>query len=133
MSSVLEASALDKRYGRRWALSDCTLRIPAGHVAGLVGPNGAGKTTMLHLAVGLLRPTSGTIAVLGEQVAGSVAQLSRVGFLAQETPVYPNLTVGDHLSLGAHMNPGWDSQLAEERSQRLALDPSQRAGQLSHL
>jgi len=131
VSSVLESSALGKRYGRRWALSDCTLRIPAGHVAGLVGPNGAGKTTLLHLAVGLLRPTSGTIAVLGEQVDGSAVQLSRVGFLAQETPVYSNLTVDDHLSLGAHMNPGWDRQLARQRTQQLALEGSQRAGQLS--
>jgi ABC-2 type transport system ATP-binding protein len=131
VSAVLEASALGKRYGRRWALNDCTLHIPAGRVAGLVGPNGAGKTTMLHLAVGLLKPTSGTIEVLGEHVAASPVQLSRVGFLAQETPVYPNLTVGDHLSLGAHLNPGWDGHLAHARIEQLALDPTQRAGQLS--
>jgi ABC-2 type transport system ATP-binding protein len=127
----LETSALGKRYGRRWALSDCTLRIPAGRVAGLVGPNGAGKTTMLHLAVGLLKPTSGTIAVLGEAVAATPAQLSRVGFLAQDTPIYPQLSVGDHLSLGAHLNPSWDSRLARTRIEQLALDPTQRAGQLS--
>jgi ABC-2 type transport system ATP-binding protein len=127
----LKASALGKRYGRRWALSDCTLHVPAGRVAGLVGPNGAGKTTMLHLAVGLLKPTSGTIAVLGERVAASPAQLSRVGFLAQDTPVYPHLSVGDHLSLGAHLNPSWDSRLARTRIAQLALDPTQRAGQLS--
>jgi ABC-2 type transport system ATP-binding protein len=131
VSHVLEASALGKRYGRRWALRDCTLRVPTGRVAGLVGPNGAGKTTMLHLAVGLLRPTSGTIEVLDEQVAASPQQLSRVGFLAQETPVYPNLTVADHLSLGAHMNPGWDRRLAQARVEELGLDPAQRAGQLS--
>jgi ABC-2 type transport system ATP-binding protein len=131
LSAVLEASALGKRYGRRWALNDCTLQIPAGRVAGLVGPNGAGKTTMLHLAIGLLRPTSGTIAVLGEHVAASPAQLSRVGFLAQDTPVYPHLSVGDHLSLGAHLNPGWDARLARTRIEQLALDPTQPAGQLS--
>jgi ABC-2 type transport system ATP-binding protein len=131
VSAVLEASALGKRYGRRWALSDCTLCVPRGCVAGLVGPNGAGKTTMLHLAVGLLKPTAGTIAVLGERVAASPSQLSRIGFLAQETPVYRSLTVGDHLSLGAHLNPRWDSRLARRRVQALALDPGQRAGQLS--
>jgi ABC-2 type transport system ATP-binding protein len=131
VSAVLEASALGKRYGRRWALSDCTLHVPAGRVAGLVGPNGAGKTTMLQLAVGLLKPTSGTIAVLGEQVAASPSQLGRVGFVAQETPLYSNLSVGDHLSLGAHLNPGWDGRVARARVQQLALDPTQRAGQLS--
>ncbi len=131
MSAALEANALGKRYGRRWALSDCTLRIPAGRVAGLVGPNGAGKTTMLHLAVGLLSPSAGTIAVLGERVEASPSQLARVGFLGQETPVYPSLSVGDHLSLGAHLNPGWDSGLARARIAQLGLDTSQRAGQLS--
>ena len=74
MTAVLEPAALGKRYGRRWALSDCTLAIPDGRVVGLVGPNGAGKTTLLHLAVGLLEPTSGTITVLGGQPgAGSGA------------------------------------------------------------
>ena len=63
MTAVLECSGLGKRYRRRWALTDCTLSIPAGHVVGLVGPNGAGKTTLLNLATGLLAPTAGTIEV----------------------------------------------------------------------
>ena len=131
MTAVLETSDLGKRYGRRWALSDCTLEIPVGRVVGLVGPNGAGKTTLLHLAVGLLEPTAGSIVVLGEKVAGSPAQLRRIGFVAQETPVYAALTVADHLRLGAHLNPGWDRALAEGRIAQLGLDPGQRAGQLS--
>jgi ABC-2 type transport system ATP-binding protein len=122
---------LGKRYRGRWALRDCTLDIPAGCVAGLVGPNGAGKTTLLHLAVGLLRPDAGTIDVLGEPVADSPERLARVGFVAQETPTYPTLSVADHLKLGARLNPGWDARLAQERIARLGLDASQRAGQLS--
>jgi ABC-2 type transport system ATP-binding protein len=54
VTPVLETNELGKRYGRRWALSDCTLSIPPERVVGLVGPNGAGKTTLLHLGVGLL-------------------------------------------------------------------------------
>jgi ABC-2 type transport system ATP-binding protein len=131
VTAVLEASGLGKRHGRRWALSDCTLRIPGGRVVGLVGPNGAGKTTLLHLAVGLLEPTTGMIEVLGERVAGSPAQLSRVGFVAQETPIFSALSVADHLRLGAHLNPTWDRHLAQSRIAQLGLDPSQRAGQLS--
>jgi ABC-2 type transport system ATP-binding protein len=129
--TVLEASGLGKQYRRRWALSDCTLSIPAGHVVGLVGPNGAGKTTLLHLAVGLLAPTTGTIEVLGGQPADSQAQLARVGFVAQDTPTYSSLTVADHLRLGAHLNPGWDAKLARSRIEQLDLDPAQRAGKLS--
>jgi ABC-2 type transport system ATP-binding protein len=131
VTSVLTATGLGKRYGRRWALSDCTLEIPNGRVVGLVGPNGAGKTTLLNLAVGLLEPTAGTIEVLGGQPAESSAQLGRVGFVAQDTPTYSALSVADHLDLGAWLNPGWDAQLAQRRVEELGLDPKQRAGKLS--
>jgi ABC-2 type transport system ATP-binding protein len=131
VTGVLRAQALGKRYRRRWALSDCTLDIPGGRIAGLVGPNGAGKTTLLHLATGLLRPTAGTIEVLGGPPAASPAELARVGFVAQDTPTYAHLTVADHLRLGAHLNPGWDAATARDRIDRLGLDPGQRAGKLS--
>jgi ABC-2 type transport system ATP-binding protein len=131
MSFVLETNGLGKRYGRRWALRDCTLAIPAGRVVGLVGPNGAGKTTLLHLAVGLLAPTSGSIRVLGVQPADRPVQLGRVGFVAQDTPVYPRLSVAQHLRMGAWLNPGWDEAIAEGRIEQLDLDPRQRAGTLS--
>ena len=131
MTAVLAARALGKRYGRHWALSDCSLEVPAGRVVGLVGPNGAGKTTLLQLAVGLLRPTSGAIEVLGGQPAGDAAQLAKVGFVAQETPLYAGLSVSDHLHLGSWLNPGWDSYLADGRIAQLGLDLRQKAGSLS--
>jgi ABC-2 type transport system ATP-binding protein len=131
VSVVLEASGLGKRYGRLWALSDCTLAIPAGRVVGLVGPNGAGKTTFLHLAVGLLAPTTGVIEVLGAWPAQSTAQLAQVGFVAQDSPTYAGLRVADHLRLGALLNPGWDARLAERRVRQIGLERHQRAGRLS--
>jgi ABC-2 type transport system ATP-binding protein len=131
MTGVIETSGLGKRYRRAWALRDCTLAIPDGHVVGLVGPNGAGKTTLLHLATGLLAPTSGTISVLGSPPVDSAAQLGRVGFVAQNTPVYARMPVADHLRLGAWLNPGWDEKLAQRRVEELGLDPRQRAGTLS--
>ena len=131
MSAVIDATGLGKRYGRKWALTDCTLEIPAGHVVGLVGPNGAGKSTLLNLAVGLLAPTVGTIEVLGDEPASSPEELARVGFVAQDTPTYSGLTVADHLHLGAHLNPTWDQDMAESRIDQLGLDPNQKAGKLS--
>ncbi|MGX6603498.1 ABC transporter ATP-binding protein [Micromonosporaceae bacterium Da 78-11] len=128
MTSAVATVGLAKRYGRRDALTDCTLELPAGHVVGLVGPNGAGKSTLLQLACGLLAPSAGTIEVLGERPAGGSA---RVGFVAQDTPVYAGLTVAEHLRLGARLNPGWDQHLAEHRIDQLLLDPGQRAGKLS--
>ncbi|WP_018653603.1 ABC transporter ATP-binding protein [Actinomadura flavalba] len=131
MSAVIRARDLGKRYGRRWALSDCTLDVPAGHVVGLVGPNGAGKTTLLNLAAGQLTPTTGDIEVLGGRPASGAGQLARVGFVAQDTPTYAGFTVAEHLRLGARLNPRWDDALARDRIARLGLDPGARAGKLS--
>ena len=131
-AAVLEAAGLGKRYGRRrWGLRDATLAIPQGKVVGLVGPNGAGKSTLLHLATGLLAPTTGTIAVLGQQPGTSAAALGRVGFVAQDAPVYARLSVAKHLQMGAWLNPGWDAELAADRIEQADLDPGQRAGSLS--
>ncbi|MFD8564883.1 ABC transporter ATP-binding protein [Streptosporangium canum] len=131
MNTVLQAQGLGRKYGRRWALRECTIDIPAGHVVGLVGPNGAGKTTLLKLASGQLEPTVGGITVLGGRPAGGPAQLARVGFVAQDTPVYAGLSVADHLRLGARLNPRWDAAMARDRIAQLGLDPAQRAGKLS--
>jgi ABC-2 type transport system ATP-binding protein len=131
MSSALCATDLGKCYGRKWALSSCTLEIPAGRVVGLVGPNGAGKSTLLHLAVGLLTPSTGSLTVLDEQPASSAEQLGRIGFVAQDTPVYSGLSIAAHLQMGAALNSNWDAPLANRRIRDLGLDPSQRAGRLS--
>jgi ABC-2 type transport system ATP-binding protein len=131
VNAVIEADGLGKRYGRRWALAGCTLAVPAGRVTGLVGPNGAGKTTLLQLAAGLLEPDSGTISVLGERPAGTPAQLGRIGFLAQDAPVYAGLSVAGHLRMGAWLNHGWDTALAARRISDLGLNLRQRAGSLS--
>jgi ABC-2 type transport system ATP-binding protein len=131
MNAMIETSAAGKQYGRRWALRDCTLTIPAGKVVGLVGPNGAGKTTLLQLAAGLLKPTSGTVTVLGGEPGSTPAQLAKVGFVAQDAPVYVRLTIAGHLRMGEWLNPTWDGELAARRIAGLGLDPRQRAGSLS--
>ncbi|ARF76023.1 ABC transporter ATP-binding protein [Kitasatospora albolonga] len=131
MSAVLRAQGLGKKYKQRWALQNCDLDVPAGRVVGLVGPNGAGKSTLLKLASGMLTPTAGTIEVCGGRPAEGVEQLAKVGFVAQDTPVYAALSVADHLDLGKRLNPNWDDAVARDRIRRLGLDPKQRAGKLS--
>ena len=83
--NVVETSGLGKRYGRTWALRDCTLAIPAGYVAALVGPNGAGKTTLLNLAVGLAAPTAGGVTVLVGRPPGSRAVVTTPAGLCSST------------------------------------------------
>jgi ABC-2 type transport system ATP-binding protein len=131
MTTAIEANGLGKRYRRKWALADCTLSVPAGHVVGLVGPNGAGKTTLLSIATGMLTPSAGAIKVLGARPAARPTQLARVGYLPQNAPAYAGLSVADHLKLGAHLNPAWDAALARDRIRRLDLAPGQKAGTLS--
>ncbi|MEU1290580.1 ABC transporter ATP-binding protein [Kitasatospora sp. NPDC005856] len=131
MSPVLEAEGLGMRYGRHHALTDVNLSIPEGRVIGLVGPNGAGKSTLMGLTSGLLQPTSGTIRVLGTRPGTSASQLAKVGFVAQDTPVYAGLTVADHLRLGARLNPRWDAAMAERRIKQIGLDLTHKAGRLS--
>ncbi|WP_393059484.1 ABC transporter ATP-binding protein [Streptomyces sp. LN549] len=112
--AVIEAVGLGMRYRRRdigWALRDCSFRLPAGRVCALVGPNGAGKSTLLALAAGFLRPTQGTVSVLGTTPGEA---RGRLGFVAQDKPLYPQLTVTETLWAGAELNPAtWDQTTAE--------------------
>jgi ABC-2 type transport system ATP-binding protein len=129
--TVLRAQGLGKKYKKKWALSGCTLDIEPGHVTGLVGPNGAGKSTLLNIASGMLESTTGTIEVCGGVPGSGPEQLAKVGYVAQNTPVYTGLSIEDHLRLGERLNPNWDNGLAKNRIQRLGLDPKQHAGKLS--
>jgi len=132
MTIPVRADGLGKRYGATWALHDCTLEIPAGSVTALVGPNGAGKTTFLQLVVGLARPTDGTVAVFGADPVGDpAAVLPRLGFVAQEHPLYSGFTVAETLKLGRKLNPGWDDELARARVELLGLPLDRKAGKLS--
>ena len=129
--NVLEAAGLGKRYGRTWALRDCTLAVPAGHVTALVGANGAGKSTLLHLAVGLARPSTGRVRVLGGQPAGSPPALDRIGFVAQDAALYRNLSVADTLRLARSLNRRWDDARALARMAELGIPLDRRLGRLS--
>jgi len=129
--NVIEASGLGKRYGRTWALRECTLAVPAGHVTALIGPNGAGKTTLLNLAAGLACPSAGTISVLGGLAAGSRAALDGIAFVAQDTPVYKNLSAADMVHLTATLNRRFDKPYARARLAELGIPLDRKAGKLS--
>ncbi|MFD7407405.1 ABC transporter ATP-binding protein [Streptomyces sp. NPDC059866] len=128
---ALEAVGLGKRYRRGWALRDCSFRLPAGRICGLVGPNGAGKTTLLGMATHVLEPTEGDLRIFGA-APGSTEAVRRTAFLAQEKPLFRRFTVAETLRLGRELNPGtWDQQAAEGivRAGNVPLDA--RIGTLS--
>jgi ABC-2 type transport system ATP-binding protein len=129
--NVIETSGLGKRYGRTWALRECTLTVPAGHLAALVGPNGAGKTTLMNLSVGLTVPTAGTATVLGDQPAGSRRALDGTAFVAQDAPAYRNLSAGDMLHLTRNLNRRFDQPYAQARLGELGIPLGKKVGKLS--
>ena len=132
MDAVVETTAVTKRYGSVIALSDCDLALPRGKVSGLVGPNGAGKTTLLHLAVGLLRPSAGTVRVFGhDSTRETSAILPRIGFVAQDRPLYRDLTVAESLELGRRLNETWDAAYVLARVTRFGLPMSRKIRTLS--
>ncbi len=129
--NVIEASGLSKCYHGRWALRDCTLAIPEGHMVALVGPNGAGKTTLLNLAVGLTTPSAGKVAVLDGYPAGSLVALDGIAFVAQDTPLHKNLSVSDMLHLTCNLNRRFNQHYAETRLKELGIPLNRQAGKLS--
>jgi ABC-2 type transport system ATP-binding protein len=132
VAPALRADRLGRRYGRVWGLRDCTVEVPAGVIVGLVGPNGAGKTTLLEMIIGLLEPTEGQVSVLGQiSRAQSAATLARVGYVAQDHPLYRDFSVADMFHLGRAMNPSWDQGLATARMSALDIPLKRKVKSLS--
>jgi ABC-2 type transport system ATP-binding protein len=129
--NVIETSGLGKRYGRSWALCQCTLAVPAGQLVALVGPNGAGKTTLMNMLVGLAVPTAGTATVLDGQPAGSPIALDGIAFVGQDAPVYKNLSTGDMVHLTRNLNRRFDQRYARARLADLGIPLNKKAGKLS--
>lgn len=129
--NAIETAGLGKRYGKIWALRDCTLAIPAGRIVALVGPNGAGKTTLLHLTVGLARATTGSVTVLGGVPPGSLEALDRIAFVAQDVPLYGHLSVAGMLDVAANLNRHFDWPRAKGRLAELGIALGHKVGRLS--
>ncbi|MFI6768757.1 ATP-binding cassette domain-containing protein [Streptomyces sp. NPDC050355] len=128
--TAVEATGLGKRHRRRWALRDCTFRLPAGRICALVGPAGAGKTTLLSLASGLVRPTEGTVRIGGANGSGPAGR-AKVAWVAQGGPLSPRLTVAETLRLGRELAPGhWSERRAEQIVRAGRLPPNARVGAL---
>jgi ABC-2 type transport system ATP-binding protein len=109
-------------------LRDASVEVPPGRIVALVGPNGAGKTTLLHMAAGLLPPSTGAVEVIG---ASPARRMDRIGFVAQDAPMWPRLRVDDVLEIGRCMNPRFDSALAEGRIAHLEIPTRARIATLS--
>ena len=116
---------LVKDYGGTRAVDHVTLHLEPGEVLGFLGPNGAGKSTTLRLALGLLRPTSGTVTVRGHP-AGSDEARASVAYVAGDVALWPQLTGADTLTLLASLRGGTDAAYASQLVERFELDTRKR-------
>lgn len=131
MLSVLSTTNLEKSYRGKLALKDCTIDVPAGSVVALVGPNGAGKTTLLDIIAGLLPPTSGEVRLFENVLPGSLESLQRVSFVAQNSPLYKDMTVIDAVTITKSLNVVFDREYALTRLEKLDIPLNRRIGKLS--
>lgn len=134
MKSPLVTDQLTKRFGadRRAALSALSVEIPAGRVVGLLGRNGAGKSTLLHTACGLILPTTGSCTTLGRACGDlDAAELTQLGFVAQEGRFLDWMTVNQQLVFNASFYPKWDHVREQRLLTDLELDPTRKIVQLS--
>jgi ABC-2 type transport system ATP-binding protein len=128
---AVETRALTKRYGARAALLDCTIEVPAGRISALVGANGAGKTTLLQILAGLRTQTRGEAFVFSRAPHQDTGFLAEIGFLAQEIPMYGRFSAEDHIQIGAHLNPRWESEPIRRKLSSLDIPLTQRVGTMS--
>jgi ABC-2 type transport system ATP-binding protein len=130
--ACLRTEGLGKRYGDRWALRDVTLTVPTGRVVALVGENGAGKSTLMEICLGFRRPTNGGLHILGSPMPADGDRVRpMIGFVAEDHPLYENLSVSQILEYGRLMNPEWDAPYAAGRLNRLGVAGGQAVRQLS--
>jgi len=132
MSHTVEIRDLYYRAGKNFEIRDLALNVPTGSMYGFLGPNGAGKTTTIRLMLGLLRPRSGRITVLGgEMPRESPRVLSRTGYVPEQPHLYLSLTVDEALRYHSAFYTTWDWKWADELLGSFHLDRTSLLGRLS--
>ncbi len=132
MTVVIQADNLTKYYGSTRGIENLSLQVEAGEIFGFLGPNGAGKTTTIRLALDFIRPTTGSLQVLGLDPRRDVQEVHRrVGYLPSELALYDGLTGGEFLRYFASLRGGVDWRFVDELVERLGAGLSQPMRALS--
>jgi ABC-2 type transport system ATP-binding protein len=132
VNNAIELSGVGWKAGKSFALHDLSLSVPTGSIYGFLGPNGSGKTTTIRIFMGMMKPHSGAIRVLGLDVPHELPRiLARVGYVPERPHVYPALTVGEQARYHASFFKRWDEGWAKELMARLNLDPDRKIARMS--
>ena len=123
---------LSKAYGPRWVVKDLNLKVPSGCVYGFLGRNGAGKSTTIKMLTGMVRPDSGTVSLLGEEIASiTPATRARIAYMAEGHPLYSWMTVGQIVKFTRAFYANWDQTLVDQVLDHFELSRKQKCGTLS--
>jgi ABC-2 type transport system ATP-binding protein len=134
-SLVIETQQLTKRYGAVIAVNDLSLNVSEGEIYAFLGLNGAGKTTTIRLLLGMVKPTTGVVHVLGSRVRpGGSQPWAEVGYLVEEPHAYPELTVLENLEVTRRLHPGVPQKAIGKIIEQFGLSAhaGRRARTLSH-
>jgi ABC-2 type transport system ATP-binding protein len=128
MTSVISVSGLVKTFGRTRALDGLDLDVRAGEVHGFLGPNGAGKSTTIRVLLGLLRPDSGVVELLGgDPWQDAVALHRRLAYVPGDVVLWPTISGGEVIDLLSRLRGGVDPRRRAELLARFDLDPRKKA------
>lgn len=128
----IEVEQLSRSFGAKQALNDVTLKVPRGCVFGLLGESGAGKTTMMRHLLGLMKPQSGSVRVVGrDPVLDPEAVLSQIGYLSEDRDMPGWMRVRELMRYTEGFYPDWDQGYADELIQRFDLIVEQKVRTLS--
>lgn len=129
---AIEGHSITKKYGEEFVVRSLSLAVENGTVLGLLGPNGAGKTTTIKMVMGLTPPTSGSLQVLGLDVAKSSREVrSLVGYVPEKPCVFPWMRVREVLAFARVFYPNWDDTYCTELTNICDLDPNKKVRSLS--
>ena len=142
MQPVIISDHLSKFYGKVKAVEELSLRVEAGEIYAFLGLNGAGKTTTIRMLLGMIKPTSGSVHVLGTKIQPGLSEPWKdVGYLVETPHAYPELTVKENLEVCRRLHPGTPAkdidqiigqlnlgEYADRRTGTLSLGNAQRLG-----
>ena len=129
---TIETRQLVRRFGLRTAVDGLNLQVRPGRCYGFFGRNGAGKTTTIKCLLNLLRPTSGSVRVVGlDPAREEVAVKARVAYVPDAVAFYPWMSVRETLDYVASFRERWNDEAERSLLARFRLDPAQKASHLS--
>lgn len=129
---AIETKQLCRSFGEFVVVRDVDLTVPRGTVYGLLGINGAGKSTIIKMLMGHLRPTSGSIRLLGRSAEQDLIETrKRVGYVSENRYLYEWMTVGESIRFTRAFHPNWDDDKCEGLVKRFGLPRDKRVKQLS--